>query len=204
MKKKWILGFILALVLITVAGCSDGSKGEDDTKASEEVLYPISVNGTEIRVGETTVQALLDAGLSVTVSENFESYEVDPETELEANSYYTGASVWVTDSIFALISFVTEDEAVKLGDAVIARLEFQMYGEEDTSVLEKITLNGVPITEITHAKAEEMFPDFTGNEVMWLKKGLDYEYDLNFDMETTLLKSFTVARKYDVDWSSSN
>ena len=83
---------------------------EEPEPEVEEPLYPVSIRGTEIRVGETTVQALLDAGMEVTWSEmtsdmQIEEYVVDPEMELEANSYYSGASIWVTDSTFAHISF---------------------------------------------------------------------------------------------------
>ena len=37
---------------------------------------------------------------------------------------------------------------------------------------------------------------------MWLHYGLEYKYDLNFDMSTGLLNGFTVERIYDVDWNS--
>lgn len=44
--------------------------------------------------------------------------------------------------------------------------------------------------------------DWSGNEVMWLHYGLDYKYDLNFDMTTGLLNKFAVERTYDADWNS--
>ena len=55
------------------------------------------------------MQTLLDAGFKVTVSDSsadfseITQFEIDPEQELEANTYYSGGSVWITDSIFANI-----------------------------------------------------------------------------------------------------
>ncbi len=193
---------LLALILILPA-CSSGS-GEGSGESSEKLL-PITINGTEIRIGETTVQALLDQGLNVGwVDENYERVDVDPSMELEPNAYYTGGSINVSENVFAHISFVTEDKAVPLGEAVIARLEFNLYGEEDKSVLEKIAFDGVPITELTREKAGEMYPDWTGDEVMWLKYGLEYRYDLNFDMASGQMTKFSASREYDVDWNGGD
>ncbi len=200
MKRKNILVLLGALLFLLLAGCEEG--GASSQKA-EETLCPVTLNGTEIRVGETTVQAVLDMGLDVTwTDENYQEVMVDPAQELEAESYYTGGSIWVSDSIFAFISFVTEEEPIPLGQAVIARLEFQMYGEEDPAVLGAIEFDGVPVTEFTRDKAGEMYPDWTGDENMWLKYGLEYSYDLNFDTDGKLVK-FAVEKKYDVDWTGS-
>ena len=54
---------------------------------------------------------------------------------------------------------MTNEEDVLLGQAVIARLEAHMVTEDDKSVLEKISFDGVPVTELTREKAEEMYPD---------------------------------------------
>lgn len=193
---------LLALILILPA-CSAGS-GESSGESSEKLL-PITINGTEIRIGETTVQALLDQGMNVGwVDENYERVDVDPSMELEPEAYYTGGSIRVSENVFAQISFVTEDKAVPLGEAVIARLEFSLVGEEDKSVLEKIAFDGVPITELTREKAGEMYPDWTGDEVMWLKYGLEYKYDLNFDMTSGQMTKFSASREYDVDWNGED
>lgn len=209
MKKTGIrLGLLCLALLVSMmafAGCSELLGGESSKE--EETLYPVSVNGREIRVGETTMQTLLDAGYEVTVSEwtedhsDIEEYEVDPEQLLDADSYYSGGSVWLSESSFAHVSFVTNETPVKLSGAVIARMEFNLGAEESTDLLEKLQINGVPVTEITREKAEEMFPDFTGNEGMWLKYGLDYKYDLNFDSATGRLMKFSVERSYDVDYT---
>ena len=153
---------LLALILILPA-CSAGS-GE-----SSEKLLPITINGTEIRIGETTVQALLDQGMNVGwVDENYERVDVDPSMELEPEAYYTGGSIRVSENVFAQISFVTEDKAVPL------------------------------------EKAGEMYPDWTGDEVMWLKYGLEYKYDLNFDMTSGQMTKFSASREYDVDWNGGD
>ncbi len=202
-KMHFLLCMVLTAFLLFLPACSqkDSESGQETEK--EEVLLPISINGKEIRVGETTVQTLLDEGLDVSwVDENYNRITVDPSTQLEANSYYTGGSIKVTDSMSFSISLVTDEEAVSLGQAVIARLELRMAGEDDKSVLETISFDGVPVTELTREKAGEKYPDWTGDEVMWLKYGLEYKYDLNFDISTGYLSGFAVECKYDVDWNS--
>ena len=105
-KKINIMALLLTVLVMMTAGCASGEKAKEEEKP-EAVLYPVSIDGTEIRVGETTVQALLDKGLKVTVSEmtpdkQFNEYEIDPEEMLEANSYYSGASRTI---MFPLRSF---------------------------------------------------------------------------------------------------
>lgn len=192
---------LLALLLLFLSACGQEG-GEDKKEESQEVLLPISVNGKEIKVGETTVQALLDEGFEVSwVDEDYNRITVDPTTELEANSYYTGGSIKVTDNMSFSISLVTDEEAVSLGEAVIARLELRMAAENDKSVLEKLAFDGVPVTEFTQEKAVEKYPDWTGDTTMWLHYGLEYKYDLMFDMTTGYLNGFIVERTYDVDWN---
>ena len=202
-KKSFLSCLILAALMLFLSACAkeDSENKQEDTNG--EVLLPISVNGKEIRVGETTVQTLLDEGLDVSwVDEDFNRITVDPDTQMDANSYYTGGSIKMTDNMSFSISFATDEEAVPLGQAVIARLELHMAAENDQSVLETIAFDGVPITELNREKAGEKYPDWTGNEVMWLHYGLEYKYDLIFDMTSGDLNGFTVECVYDVDWNS--
>ncbi len=201
-KTRSRLCLFLAVFMLFLSAC-----GKDDGESSQggggdDVLLPISINGKEVRVGETTVQTLLDEGFDVSwVDESYHRITVDPATQLEANSYYTGGSIKVTDNMRFAISFATDEEEVSLGQAVIARLELTMAAEDDKSVLETISFDGVPITELTQEKAAEKYPGWTGNEVMWLHYGLEYKYDLNFDISTGYLNKFAVERTYDVDWN---
>lgn len=199
-KMRSLFCLMLAALMLFLPACAkeDGESGQE----SGEILLPISVNGKEIRVGETTVQTLLDEGFNVSwVDEEYNRIIVDPTEQLEANSYYTGGSIEVTDNMSFSISLVTDEEAVSLGQAVIARLEIHTAAEDDQSVLESISFDGVPLTELTREKAGEKYPDWTGDEVMWLHYGLEYKYDLNFDMSTGALTGFIVERVYDVDWN---
>lgn len=189
------------ILLLSACGKNDGENKQEEDK--EEVLLPISINGKEIKVGETTVQTLLDEGLDVSwVDKEYNRITVDPTTQLEANSYYTGGSIKVSDNMSFTISFATDKEKVSLGQAVIARMELNMAYENDKSILETICFDGVPITEFTREKAAEKYPDWTGNEVMWLHYGLKYKYDLNFDISTGYLNKFAVEHTYDVNWNS--
>ncbi len=210
-RKQWKSWMFVSMVLafaMAMMGCAKSEAGEDAAKEAQAVIYPVSIDGSEIIIGETTVQTLLDKGLKVTVSEMTEDkqiieYEVDPEEELEANSYYSGASVWLTEHSFAHISMATDEENVRMGDAVIARLEFSLVSEEKAE-LAKIVFNGVPLSEMTREKAGEVFPDFSGDNNMWFSPAeqLDYKYFMSFDTEGTIT-SLSLEKKYDVDWSSN-
>lgn len=200
-KTRGLLCLLMAVLMLCLSAC--GNEDGGSSQGSDEVLLPISIGGKEIRVGETTVQTLLDEGFDVSwVDEDYNRITVDPATQLEANSYYTGGSIKVTDNMHFAISFATDEEEVSLGQAVIARLELTMAAENDKSVLETISFDGVPVTELTQEKAAEKYPDWTGNEFAWLHYGLEYKYDLNFDMSTGCLNKFAVERVYDVDWNS--
>jgi len=199
-KIRPLFCLVLAALMLFLPACSQDES--EDSPKEEEVLLPISINGKEIRVGETTVQTLLDEGLNVSwVDDNFERITVDPATQLEANSYYSGGSIQVTDNMSFSISMVTDEEEVSLGQAVIARLELNMAAEDDESVLKTISFDGVPVTELTREKAGEKYPDWSGDENMWLHYGLEYKYSLGFNNATGNLHSFTVERTYDVDWN---
>lgn len=204
LKKRMVMAVLIGAFLMS-AGCS--KKEEEPEK---EAVYPVSIDGSEIIVGETTVQTLLDKGFKITVSEMTEDnrvnqYEVDSEAELEANSYYSGASIWLTESSFANVSIVTGESSVKLGDAVIAYMEFSLVGEEP-SKLSNILFNGVPVNEITREKAGEMFPDFTGDENMWFSSASasEYKYFMAFNSDDGMMNQFSVEKKYEVDWSGDN
>lgn len=207
LRRRGILCLATVMIMLLAAGCGGEEKGASDEPEIEEVLYPITINGKEIRVGETKVQTLLDDGFKVTVSDMDENmqitqYEIDPDAMLDANSYYTGGSVWITDSTFAHISIVTDEEPVRMGDAVIARLEFNLSSREDEAELAKIMFNGIPVNELTRERAGEEFPDFTGDDNMWFSsyKMREYEYFMSFSEGK--LNSFHAEKNYDVDWSS--
>ena len=201
-KMRSLLCLLLIALMLLLPACGKEGDGSGQEGETDEVLLPISINGKEIRVGETTLQTLLDDGLDVSwVDEDYNRITIDPTTQLEANAYYTGGSIKVTDNMSFRISLATEDEAVPLGQAVIARLEVSMAAENDQSVLEKISFDGIPATEWTQEKAVEKYPDWSGDEVMWLKYGLEYKYTLTFDIATGALNGITVERTYDVDWN---
>lgn len=201
MKKLKVChkGFLFLMTVLLLAGCSSKEK-EPETDPADKV-YPVTIHGTEIIVGETSVSALLDAGFNITVSEmdnqkNITVYEIDPTQELEANSYYSGGTLRQGDTIYGKVSLVTE-EAVPMGQAVIARLEMDGYDYDKSTV----TLAGVPLDQMTGEKAKEVIADLGGDENMMFHSGDQYETFLSFDMEGTFQK-FSIEKKYDVDWTT--
>ncbi len=192
------LGFVLA-------GCGASSSSSSAPEEPEPV-YPLSIQGTEIIVGETPVQALLDAGFDVTWSERdannqITQHTVDPTEQLDAMSYYTGASIWINEHVFAHVSFVTDEESVPLGQATIARVEISFsYSYDDANEDADVVFNGVPAIELTREKAGETFPDFTGDDGMWFSTGLrHYKYGVYYS--SGKLNSISAECIYDVDWN---
>ncbi len=58
MKKLVQLGALIMSLTLFAAGC-----GKEEEKTPAQKLYPVSINGSEIKVGETKVQTLLMLGL---------------------------------------------------------------------------------------------------------------------------------------------
>ncbi len=213
MKKHAVLrlaALALALLLaLAAAGCSDSSSASSSEPEVEEPLYPLSIGDTEILVGETKLGTLLDAGFEVTWSEmdannQITQHTVDPSEMLEPMSYYSGGSVWITEHVFAHIAFVTEEEAVPLGEAVIARLEVNFsYDDEDIRAA-GVKFNGIPYEELTREKAGDVFPDFTGDDNMWFSPASMRNYDYGVYYSNGSLSKITVECEYDVDWNGGN
>lgn len=214
MKKIWkrwsMAGVLLAFLILAVTGCSTDKWERIEEEESSDPLYPVTIDGSEILIGETTIQALLDKGFKVTFSEMSEdyeitTYEVDPEAELEGNSYYSGGTVRITDGISIHISLVTDAGNTKMKDAVIAYMDFSLIYEHDKSELGRISFNGIPVTELSREKAGEVFSDFTGDENMWFSPAsmMDYDYFMGFDNDGRMTQ-FSVKKEYDVDWSREN
>ncbi len=207
MEKFGKVGILVCAILMLMSGCSLGinsepeKPGDGQDSNTKQVLYPVSVDGKEIRVGESTVQTLLDDGLKVTVAETknneVKHYEVDPDTELEPGSYYTGIRIWITDDVYAEVALVTDEKEVRIGEAVIAKMEFHLSGGEKAD-LDRIVFSGVPASEMTRAKAENVFPDFQAEGSRWTQKGDDYYYDMNFSSGDKLLTDFTLEKIYTV------
>lgn len=201
-KEKWGKAGIIVLAAFMLSGCGGGPKTEETEAGLTLKDYPLTLLGKEIIVGETTVSVLLDAGFDVTWSEmtegnQIENYTVDPEELLDADSYYSGGTITLGDVHYAHIGMVTEEEAVPMGDAVIANLEFLLTGKDvDRSA---ISLAGIPFSEMTREKAGEAFPDFTGDENMWFEYGKDYEVFFGFDTDGNI-SNFSLKQDYDVDW----
>lgn len=219
MLKKWcFMGIFLIFMNAAVTGCS-GEKNdhpsesekeekliEDTLQKSEEPLYPVLIDDIEILIGETTIQSLLDNGLRMDIFETTPSYEyyeheIDPEEKLKANSSYSGFSIHLTDSVYAFVSIATDEEAVKMGDAVIASMNFS-FADGDKADFARIAFNNIPLTELNREKAEEIFPDFTGNEnILFSPFDMkEYRYFMEFDLQNDgLLTRLTLEKKYDTD-----
>lgn len=205
-----ILSFSLVLT-----GCQNASDDPDDEieyiepeapeQPKKETLYPIVFDNTEILVGETTVQTVLDGGLRVTImqvdlsSAEFSVIETDIMTDLpmEANTFYSGAAVRMGEVVKANVSLITGDSEVPMSETIIGDLELDL-AEVSAEELAKIKFNGVALSEMTFDKAKSTFPEFDGDETEYHKEGKKYSYSMSF--ENGALKTLKVARNYTVEY----
>ncbi|WP_066714720.1 hypothetical protein [Clostridium sp. Marseille-P299] len=203
MKRILTLGAAFMMAAALMVGCSSSNKGTEETNKVADQTYPLTINDKEIIVGETTIGTLIEDGFKITVTEKtedgqYETIEISPEMEMEANSYYSGGNLRLGDVIYANISLVTDEESVQMKDAVIGRLELSLTGANiDTS---SISLAGVPVAELTREKADEVFQGFTGDDYVKIQYGDEYKTLLDFDQESGLIEGINLEKIYDVDW----
>ena len=130
---------------VTVCICTGLRKGKDE-------IYPLTVDGTEIMLDQTTMQEIFDAGFTVSVrddsSGSVQWYEIEADMMLDAESVYTGIYIGKNDERYALISVVTED-ACQVRDSVVYALKSTEEG------IGKIAISSVLLTDLTEEKAKK-------------------------------------------------
>ena len=151
-RWKRVLGAAAALALaVSVIGCGAG-EGE---------IYPLSVDGTEITLDQTTVQTLYDAGFEISVMDtstgSVQWYAIEEDMPLDADSVYTGIYIGKAGERYASIGVVTED-ACEMKDGVIYSLTSAGGG------LDKVAIASVLLTDLTGEKALEIEKKLEANE----------------------------------------
>ena len=138
------MGIAAAMVFLAAAAGCGGEK---------EAIYPLSVDGTEIMLDQTTMQEIFDAGFTVSVrddsSGSVQWYEIEADMMLDAESVYTGIYIGKNDERYALISVVTED-ACQVRDSVVYALKSTEEG------IGKIAISSVLLTDLTEEKAKKI------------------------------------------------
>ena len=140
-RLAWIVAGLLLFAL--VPGCG---KEKDE-------IYPLTVDGTEIMLDQTTMQEIFDAGFTVSVrddsSGSVQWYEIEADMMLDAESVYKGIYIGKNDERYALISVVTED-ACQVRDSVVYALKSTEEG------IGKIAISSVLLTDLTEEKAKKI------------------------------------------------
>lgn len=198
MKKMILTGIALILAMAFLTGCS-----KKEEEAPPELLMlaehsiPVTIDGTEIVVGTTTLQPLLDAGFPVKVAEwtgsEVVEYDIDPDDTLAAGTSETEISFWVTDSAFVRLSLEAGGTNTRMGDATISRLALHLSHHTET-LPDNISIDGVPVTELSRARAGEMFPDFEQEDLSIVQQGEDYKCTFMFIPGTYALYQFSLVK----------
>lgn len=142
LRKRMAVAAVGLLLLASAAGCGGAKEGE---------IYPLTVDGTDITLDVTTMQAIYDAGFEVTVldTSTMDRYEIAADTPLDADSVYTGVNIGKNGDIYASLSVVTEDACAMSESVIYGFTGFGSYGD-------KITIASVPLTELNEEKAKEI------------------------------------------------
>lgn len=184
MKRKIALAAAAAAVFLTAAGCGGG----------KEEIYPLSVDGTEITLDQTTMQTIYDAGFEVSVMDtsigSVQWYEVEADMPLDADSVYTGIYIGKGGEPYAVIGVVTE-EACAVRDGVVYSFMSAEGG------LDKISIASVPLAELTGEKALEIEERLKAGE-----DGQSYVTDsriLRITRESGAVTELEVEVRYDID-----
>lgn len=214
MIKAYKKGLVLILSVVLLTGCSPTPEPEpviatqplpqSDTSqfTLQEHVVPVVIKDTEIRVGETKLQTLLDQDIKVMIpvvkNHEVKKRVLDPEEMLAANTSYTEAFFWIEDSIFIHLSIEAKDEDIPMKEAVITRLELHL--SHDKNILpDDVLVNGIPVTELTMTKAVEIFPDYKERDLSLTQRGLDYKCTLLFSPETQILYQFALINAFDLE-----
>lgn len=151
--KKIVCLFLGIIMCMSITAC--GLLKTDDR------VYPVKFDDTEILVGETTVSVLLDNGFII---EEIRGGELDKEQIIEKNSYYSGINVIKDDVEYAMISIASEKKDIPLSEAIIAKIIIKPGLEH---AIERIYLDGVALPDLTadvfkeHIAGSKMYDDGT-------------------------------------------
>lgn len=195
MKKmvKQLAALVVGIALsLSLAACS----------SSKDVVYPVTLDGTEIIVGETTLSTLYDAGytiMALNIGTKMGSTELDASFELDANSYFTGLYAKKGDVKMATLAIVTDSKAVPASEAVIGTVK---VNSELDHPMDKATFDGVTISELTAETTKEHVPDSTIRDDGSAAYLHGDKYSIQVDFENGVPISLEMKRKYDVDYTS--
>ncbi len=142
LRKRMAVVAVGLVLLALAAGCGGAKEGE---------IYPLTVDGTDITLDVTTMQAIYDAGFEVTVldTSTMDRYEIAADTPLDADSVYTGVNIGKDGDIYASLSVVTEDACAISESVIYSFTGFGGFGD-------KIAIASIPLTELTEEKAKEI------------------------------------------------
>lgn len=190
LMKRAVAAMMSLVFCLTMAACGGG--GSDKA-------YPVSLDGTEILVGETTMSALYDAGYTIVAhGENFtQSMEIEATEQLEADSYYSQIFAKKGEESLIMLAVVTEKSAIPISEAVIANVK--LYNEEGIA---KASFDGVAVADLDFDTLKEHVPGAKLNEDGLLASVSGNNYTLFVYYEDGKVTSLEMKKNYDVDFSS--
>lgn len=188
LKAKKRLMILLSMFLVfSIVGCSE--------KGPTFEPLNINVDGTEILLGQSTLQTFIDAGYRVTLDKSLEE-DIAGE-EMPTMTYDVAAYVSKDNSIVGMVSFLNNTkDTIPLEECIVNEYEIvykdpSWSGSYDTDniLVDNVNLKGMKLEDIKKAFEEKMedYKEFTNPDgsVAIISFDINKVYmSVSFDYET--------------------
>ncbi|MBU5674902.1 hypothetical protein KQI88_00545 [Alkaliphilus sp. MSJ-5] len=188
LKAKKRLMILLSMFLVfSIVGCSE--------KGPTFEPLNINVNGTEILLGQSTLQTFIDAGYRVTLDKSLEE-DIAGE-EMPTMTYDVAAYVSKDNSIVGMVSFLNNTkDTIPLEECIVNEYEIvykdpSWSGSYDTDniLVDNVNLKGMKLEDVKKAFEEKMedYKEFTNPDgsVAIISFDINKVYmSVSFDYET--------------------
>lgn len=185
--KKRVMILLSMLLVFSIVGCSE--------KGPTFEPMNINVDGTEILLGQSTLQTFIDAGYAVTLDKSLEE-DIAGE-EMPTMTYDVAAYVSKDNSIVGMVSFLNNTkDTIPFEECIVNEYEIvykdpSWSGSYDTDniLVDNVNLKGMKLEDVKKAFEEKMedYKEFTNPDgsVAVISFDINKVYmSVSFDYET--------------------
>lgn len=155
----------------------------------------ITLGDTPLRIGETTVKTMLDAGFEL-FPVGDEIVPLDEHMILEPDSVYDGITMLRGEEDYGLLGVTTESESVPLEDAIIYDLNMDV---EIDSSMEMVSIQGKKLVDLTMEELHEMLPGSDMDEDSVNVSTENFQSWFYYDEEGKL-EELAIHQQFDIDY----
>lgn len=190
MKKRFLALALAGVLALSFSGCITSSLG-----GAKDEPVEITLGDTPLRIGETTVKTMLDAGFEL-FPVGDESVPLDEHMILEPDSVYDGITMLRGEEDYGLLGVTTESESVPLEDAIIYDLNMDV---EIDSSMEMVSIQGKKLVDLTMEELHEMLPGSDMDEDSVNVSTENFQSWFYYDEEGKL-EELALHQQFDIDY----